>query len=150
MNILSIFRRDDPDLEADKAALIQVRSRLEEKVSLDWNYEDDSGRLVMTTKGITGEWSEFVKGMQCKTIDIHPHSAGTLVACHITEPFEMDKQWHFEEEVLLSLDVSMVDKLTGKHIGPGESIKWKPEDRHMPSFLSTGFILVYFSPPLKN
>lgn len=150
MNILSIFRRDDPELEADKIALKKVTDRLKQKVSLDWNFEDDDGHITMSLKGITDEWTEFVKGMSCKILDIHPHTAGTLIACHITEPFTMQKQWHFEGEAVLSLDLNMVDILTGHHVGPGSSIFWKSGEKHKPSFLDTGFILVYFTPALKN
>ena len=143
----------EPDKEHEKLRR-EVRNKVSELhghlAMLDWNTEDDDGQIEMTLEGLSHEWKQFVDGMNCKIMDVEPYNGGTLVLCEIWKPFRMQKQWHFPVEVTLSLDVTMIDRNSGRKVNPGESIRWNSNEKHTPEFLDTGFIIVVFTPQLKE
>ena len=115
---------------------------------LDWNVSD-GGVVNLDMKGISTDWSEFVPGMECRILENSPLSAITIVECKILHPFEMQRHWHFETEVIISSNLDMIDMETGKQIGPMETIRFDKNQKHRPKFLQAGTIIVIFSPQLN-
>lgn len=140
----------DKEREALKNEVRTKINSIHEKFSqLDWNTESD-GKAELSLRGLSKEWGPFVEGMDCRILDLGDSTNVTVVQCRVLFPFEMERHWHFESEVTISLDLEMIDMETGITYGPLDSVKWGSNVKHRPKFITTGMILVIFSPALSK
>ena len=99
---------------------------------------------------LSRSFSELIPGMKLRLSSLEGFAAGTTVECVTDRPVRMRRHRHTQMEYIFLLSGQMEDALTGRRIGPGQAMTWRPKDFHQPYFLTPSHALLVWVPPLEN